>query len=248
MLYKKNLIATLIDRGFRISSSYAAFHKEVLFLKNILLQNGYPLKFIEQQIKKTLSKFFPSNDDVASQSTSQSMESLGVPTEVKPLLFVTYFLGSHSEVLSKDLRSLMKKYLPQFKLRIIYKSGSVIGDLFGFKDKLPLRCMSHFIYKYTCEGCNAFYIGKSYRQYKVRVFEHLGKSFRTGNLLGKPKYSDIREHCLAEDHPVKLSNFSIIDRCRFKNDLPILESLHQKIKKPTIGTHEQSTPLLCFEQ
>ena len=214
-----------MDRGFRICSSYLAFHNEILFLKNILLQSGYPLKFIEQQIKKTLSKFYPTTDDISSQTTSQSDD---VP-RAGNLLFVTYFLGSHSEILSKDLRKLMLEYFPTFNFKIIYKSGSVIGDLFGYKDKLPLRCMSHFIYMYTCDGRNAFYIGKSYRQYKVRVSEHLGKSYRTGDLSTKPPASHIRDHCLAEDHPIKLSNFSIIDKCRFKNDLLYLESLHQKI-------------------
>ena len=138
--------------------------------------------------------------------------------------------------------------MPQLTLRIIYKSGCTIGDLFRFKDRLPESCMSHFIYKYTCEGCNAFYIGKSYRQFKVRVFEHLGISYRTNSLLVRPPHSDIREHCHTEDHPMRQSNFSIIDTCRFKSDLLTLESLHQKTKKPTIGIQMQSTPLLCFEQ
>ena len=44
------------------------------------------------------------------------------------------------------------------------------------------------------------------------------------------------------------SNFVIIDKSRYKNDLLLLESLHQKIKKPSIGTHLQSTPLLSFDQ
>ena len=173
-----------------------------------------------------------------------------VPNEVKPIppiLFIADFLGSHSEKLSDDLRCLFKKYLPDIKIRIIFKTGSTIGALFGFKDKLPKTCMANFIYKYTCESCNAFYIGKSYRQYKARVYEHLGKSFRTEDPLNKPVNSDIRDHCHSEHHAVDPSRFEIIDMWRYKNDLPLLESLHQKLKKPTIGTHTQSTPLLSFD-
>ena len=173
-----------------------------------------------------------------------------VPTEIKPVapvLFIADFLGSHSEKLSSDLRCLFQKYVPSVKIRIIFKTGSAIGDLFGFKDKLPKSCMSNFIYKYTCESCNAFYIGKSYRQFKARVSEHLGKSFRTDETVDKPVNSDIRDHCHSEDHAMDPEKFVIIDRWRHKHDLPLLESLHQKIKKPTIGTHKQSTPLLSFD-
>ena len=124
----------------------------------------------------------------------------------------------------------MREHLPNIKLQIMFKSDCVIGNLFGFKDKLPESCMTKFIYKYTCECCNAFYIGKSYRQFKVRIFEHLGISYRTNSLLVRPPHLDIREHCHTEDHPMRQSNFSIIDTCRFKSDLLTLESLHQKTK------------------
>ena len=162
-------------------------------------------------------------------------------------MFLTYFLGDHSEKLRNDLRTLVRKYLPDIKLEVIFKSGCAIGDLFAFKDKLPESCVTNFIYKYTCESCNAFYIGKSQRQFKVRVFEHIGKSYHTGKFLGCPVHSEIRDHCHDKDHAMVPSNFVIIDKWRYKYDLLLLESLHQKIKKPSIGTHLQSTPLLSFD-
>ena len=173
-----------------------------------------------------------------------------VPTEDKPsppILFIAEFLGSHSEKLGDDLRCLFKKYLPDVKLKVIFSSGSTIGGLFGFKDKLPMSCMANFIYKYTCESCNAFYIGKSYRQYKARISEHMGRSCSTGELLTVPSDSDIRTHCHSEEHHVNPDRFVIIDRWRYKHDLLLLESLHQKTKKPTIGTHTRSSPLLSFD-
>ena len=41
--FKRGLIYTLLDRYFKICSSYHLFHSEVLKLKNILLGNGYPV-------------------------------------------------------------------------------------------------------------------------------------------------------------------------------------------------------------
>ena len=191
--------------------------------------------------KPSINKFF------VPPETPKPTDEDDVPTEVRSIMFITYFLGDHSVKLRNDLRALMREYLPDIKLQVIFKSGCAIGDLFGFKDKLPESCMSNFIYKYTCESCNAFYIGKSYRQFKVRVFEHIGKSYRTGEFLGCPVHSEIRDHCHNKDHAMVPSKFVIIDKWRYKNDLLLLESLHQKLKKPTIGTHLQSTPLLSFD-
>ena len=42
-------------------------------------------------------------------------------------------------------------------------------------------------------------------------------------------------------------NFTIEDSSKGKYGLEILESLHQKVKKPAIGIQQQSTPLLSFE-
>ena len=58
MLNKKNLVATLTYRAFKICSSFLSFHTEIEFLKNLFQINGYPLSFVERQIKKTLDKFF----------------------------------------------------------------------------------------------------------------------------------------------------------------------------------------------
>ena len=175
-------------RAYKISSAYLSLHNELEFLKKIFQLNGHPLDFVERQIRKTLNKFLdppnpPTNVDDY------------IPMEAKSVLFVTYFLGSHSDKLRNDLRNLTKEYLPNAKLQVIFRSGCVIGDLFGFKDKLPESCMSCFIYKYACESCNAFYIGNSYRQFKVRLFEHMGKSYHTGSFLGCPVHSEIGDHC-----------------------------------------------------
>ena len=72
-------------------------------------------------------------------------------------------------------------------------------------------------------------------------------SIRTGVELKVPVASKIREHSLKCKTHINVDNFTILDSLPSKKGILILESLHQKIKKPSIGTHEQSTPLLCFD-
>ena len=147
----------------------------------------------------------------------------------------------------KDLRSIFGESYPQVKLRILCKSCNTIGSHFPFKDTIPENCMFKLIYKYTCENCKAFYIGKTQLQFHVRITQHQGLSARTGNELQTKVASDIRDHSLNCNSQVKNENFEVLDRLHDKYNLTILESLHQKTKKPSIGTQQQSTPLICFD-
>ena len=106
--------------------------------------------------------------------------------------------------------------------------------------------MSNLVYRYTCGGCRASYIGKTDVQFRCRVCQHLGISPRTGDEVTSKVASHIRDHSL-KCTPINTENFKILDRLQSKHGILFLESLHQKMKKPTLGTHEQSTPLLCFD-
>ena len=238
IIYKKNLVSTLCFRAFKICSDYFALDTELNFIKTTLKLNGYPMNFIESNIKRTLDRLyvpFGSNLNL----------NYDVPKAI--VLFPTYFLGDVSKDVAKNLNNLINKYYPQVNLRLIYKSLDTIGSRFRFKDKMPADCLSCLIYQYTCDSCNAVYIGKTAQTFKCRVFQHRGVSPRTGAILATPVQSDIREHCLKHGKQVNGDNFKIIDRSLQKSDLMILESLHQKTKKPTLGTQSQSTPLIMFD-
>ena len=71
----------------------------------------------------------------------------------------------------------------------------------------------------------------------------MGISPRTGAILATPVQLDIRALCLKHGKQINGDTFKIIDRSLQKSDLMILESLHQKTKKPTIRViRTQSTP------
>ena len=237
-LYKKNLVSTLTFRAFKLCSDYFTIDKEIDFIKSVLQLNGYPLSFIETNIKKTINRLYtPYNQP----------ETLNFDVPKPIVLFPTYFLGNVSKSVSKELDSLMSRYYPQIRLRIIYKSLNTIGSRFQVKDKMPVDCMSCIIYQYKCDSCNAIYIGKTEQNFRCRISQHLGVSFRTGVTLSTPVQSDIREHCLKHKQHINRDNFSIIDRTFQKSELLSLESLHQKTKKPSIGKMAQSTPLAMFD-
>src|SRR5678815_3143187 len=57
-IFKINLIKTLFDRGYKISSSYVNFTKELDFLKTLFLKNGFPEFIIDSTFRKLLSAKF----------------------------------------------------------------------------------------------------------------------------------------------------------------------------------------------
>ena len=89
-------------------------------------------------------------------------------------------MGKYSNVVKKKLSMLASNFLIDTKITIIWNSPRKIRNLFSFKDRLPMRLRSKFLYRYVCDGCNSVYIGKSKRHFLVRAYEHLGLSLRTG--------------------------------------------------------------------
>ena len=61
--YKKGLVNCLVFRAWKLCSSYVLFHSEILFVKELLMSNGYPANFIDSIVHRFLSKQF-SNTDV----------------------------------------------------------------------------------------------------------------------------------------------------------------------------------------
>ena len=237
ILYKKNLISTLVFRAFKLSSDCIKFNTDINFVKKVLLSNGYPLHFIEKIIKFTLNKLYVPYDKPESVN-------FDVP---KPIIFFSnYFLGDVSKLVETQLKALFSKYYPQINLRVVYKSVDRLGDHFRLKDPTLRDCMSCLIYQYTCESCNALYIGKTAQHFKIRICQHQGISFRTGASLAVPVNSHIRDHCLGHGQKVNENNFKILDKCFYSSDLETLESLYVKTLKPTINVQSQSTPLMMF--
>ena len=224
MKYKRNLVATLVYRAYHLCSSYESIDLELNEIKNFLNKNGFPQKFLDTWIGKTLNKLI----------NPPKKESLISP-ERKPVFFCMPFLGTHSFQIKKRLTKLLLEFYPQVSLRMVFTSHSSIGSYFRFKDRIPEDLRSSIVYLYKCDSCNASYIGKCERHLRTRTAEHEGRSVRTGCFLSKPSHSAIRDHCHTHDHLFSKQNFSILGSTRDKLELTIMEALFQHLKKSSLG-------------
>ena len=236
LIYKKGLIYCLVFRIFHLCSTWSIIHDEINHLKCFLLNNKYPLSFIESAIRKMLEKLI---------LKSRRLETDSIKKEYNICL---PFLGKQTVILKKRLQKLFSSYYPSGKLKIIFKTGSKLGNIFTYKDKSPFPIQSLLLYLFTCSSCNATYIGKTKRHNKIRMCEHLGISSKTGKNL---KYNSsqatvVREHLETLGHVGEFDCFKILGFAKNDFELLIKESLVITKMRPTLNRQCDSFKLLLF--
>ena len=227
---KYSAISSLLNRAFRISSSYSSLHSELEFMKRFFQNNGFPLNLVYTFIRKFLDIQY------AKPSVSYDVPKL-------QRYFVFPYFGAGSDKMKRDLADILTKFYPYLNPRIVLMNTFSIGSLFRHKDRLPKSCQSAVVYQFCCASCGASYVGSTLRNLHSRIQQHLGKSVRTGRFLSKPDPSPIRDHSHACDTLVTSDNFSILGRSNAGLDLRILESLYIFKNKPSLNNMSSSYPL-----
>nr|CAH8866400.1 unnamed protein product [Trichobilharzia regenti] len=126
--------------------------EELLFLKNILAQNGYPTRFVEKNMKPK-----PKREECDSAPK-------------KTLYLNLNFKGDlAADILKRRISSSLKKTFPAATLRVTFSSRPILRN--NTKDKLSHMTNSMCIYQFTC-SCGARYIGRCMRVLSKRVREH----------------------------------------------------------------------------
>ena len=236
--YKKGLMYTLLHRGFSLCTNWSKFKSELLILKSIMGKNGYPRHFVDKCIKTFFDKM----------STPKQL----VPTVSKKELRICLpYMGIDSLKIRKELLKFAKVYLPaSCKLQIIFSSQNRLGDYFKFKDKIPLQCRSLVLYRFVCNKCNLIYYGKTFRHFKVRVYEHLGKSLKTDKPYTYNSKNTNNTTVLNHIHNCKckasIDDFKIIGSAKNDYHLRIKESIIIKKDNPILNKTVKSIPLSLF--
>ena len=237
--YKKGLVYCLLFRVFTLTVCWEKFHVEVLFLRNLFRKNLFPEHVIDKCIKVFLNKKFNCN--------------VRHIVEKQKFIVSLPFLGKYSNDIKRKLLALASKHLKGcVQVQIIWNSTRKIRNSFVFKDRLPMHLRSKILYKYTCDGCNSVYIGKTVRHFLVRAYEHLGVSIRTGrSFTYNPKNlnnTSVLNHLHQSGCRGELANFEIIGGARNDFFLKVKESLLIKKFKPTLlNQSSKSTPLYLFD-
>ena len=233
--YKSSLITTLLYRRFTIVSDYHKLHEEIVMLKSVLRQNGYPTRFLDKIISKFLDKSFEKRVTITT-----------VPKKILRLVLPS--LGTQSLRLKKRLNKLFKEQLPSGKLEMVFRTTQRMPSCFRFKDAIPRSLLSGIIYEYKCPRCISRYIGSTYRYWEKRLEEHLHISSITGKpLKGLQSFAPLY-HAKGKCCVNSSDDFCIIGKEKDQHLIRFNESIFINHCKSSLNTKEDNTKLVLFTQ
>ena len=156
------------------------------------------------------------------------------------------FMGKMSALVKSGLSTSLYERQPFCKVKIPFKTSNHLKNYFSFEDVVPKPLHSCQIYNFTCQSCNASYIGKTFRHMKVRVSEHQGVSLQTGKHLKGTLSTSVSNHMLDCNHIVAWDDFKVLDRESNHWLLEIKESLFIKRDRPLFSKNIYSEELFLF--
>ena len=118
-------------------------------------------------------------------------------------------------------------YCKSTNMKIVF-SPFKVGNLFSVKGSVPKYLRSSVVYRFTCPGCNASYIGETTRYLTTGIKEQLESDSKSHIF----KHLDTNRKCK------KLCNaecFQIIDSATSSYRLKLKEAMYVTWKKPLLN-------------
>lgn len=207
-MHKRSAFNSMIFRMCKVPLSDKNYEKELSFIYETAVINGYSKDMIDSLVKKTKRRIHLHNI-----------------TSLKPIVDKPKFSAINFHPLAHNA---VKQCFDNNNVKLIPKSSQKISQLLNStKDRRASNERSG-IYKAVCDepNCNAIYIGQTRRELKTRIKEHLNY---IRNL--EPYKSGIAHHAIEHRHNINENNFTLLKSEQFLNRLNILESLYIYINK-----------------
>ena len=217
--YKKGLINTLLFRAHKINSSKEGFEREVGKIKELLEKNSFPSHFIQAGVEKFMTKL-PLVGPSSSQAGDKGSGSLK--------FFRLPYRGKFSSVTQKKIGQICAEYCTDLKVKIVFDTCK-LSSFLSPKDKLPLLYKSNLVYKFSCGGCEATYIGETSKSYQIRAYEHLN----TDESSAIYKHLHSSPHCLRSSSEEQ--NFEVLAMANFYQDRKVKEAICIKQQSPDLN-------------
>ena len=183
---------------------------------DILEKNLFPAHLIEKVINRYIT---------GTQSNHCPRGSL--PTTSPSFYFKLPYIGHFSAVTQKKIRHFIERYCNNLDIKLVFSSFKIV-NLFGVKDPVPGGLCSLLVYKFACAGCNACYVGETYRHFSTRVREHLAID-RVSHIF---KHLQNSEHCRAL---CSADCFHVLDHASTSSQLKIKEAIHIQREQPSLN-------------
>ena len=146
--HKKGLVNSLVFRAWKLCSSYVLFHSEIMFVKELLMSNGYPANSIVLSIDFSVK-------------SSQTLISCSLMVPIRIYLCLPYVGELATNEFVRQVRWLIAKVAPCVEPRLVFRAAQKLSCLTRLKSKLNVLSRSDVVYQISCSLCEAFYVGKT---------------------------------------------------------------------------------------
>ena len=150
------------------------------------------------------------------------------------------YIGNISEKSKHRLDEIVSKFCKTTTSVKIAFISHKISSYFSLKDKKLKQLSALVVYKFTCSGCNATYIGCTRRHLETRAYEHINRD----------KDSHIYKHIHAnkcKENQHSRASFEIIDRANTFYTLKIKEAMHIQWQNPVINGQKKTSVRLTLK-
>jgi hypothetical protein len=190
--YKRSLVIIMLNRAFRLSSSWKHFVEECDRLKSVFANLRYSLRLVDSIISEFVSKKY-----------AEMNSSIPTVYEKRDVICVALPFKDHksSDIIRRQLAGLSS--VIGRALEPVFNSRKIKEEVQVQEMKPPIVNQQRVVYRYKCDLCDADYVGYTGRHLHQRVDEH--------------KRSVIGKH-MREDHEEDASRIegclSILQKCQ----------------------------------
>ena len=220
--YKRSLITTMLNRAYRLSSSWHHFSNECERLKTLFDRLKYPPRLVDSVISTFIDQQYKATNQDPESSKQKVLRIASPSKDQKSADDVKKQLANLSNVIGT-------------KIQPVYTSRKIGKDLAVSEVKPPLVNKQNVVYKFECDLCDADYIGYTSRHLHQRIDEHRNSAI--GRHV-KEKHG--------EDAEKIVNCFSVLRKCQGKYDCLLYEMLYIKQHKPSLNTQSDSIQAKVF--
>ena len=179
--YKKSVVVGFIHRIYRACSSWSHFHDSITEAKDVLINNQYPLDFVESLINSTLKSILVCSDDTINTSCHSessescdnniSLDSNACFNQFEEKDKFKFFINYRGKLTEKLAVSFKKLNAPCRLIMTMKKTKFILPSLKPF---VPDMLRNNVVYKIQCPRCQSSYVGQTTRHLQQRFKEHIG--------------------------------------------------------------------------
>ena len=152
----------MLNRAFKLSSTWKLFHQECERLKVTFSRLCYPEELVQSTIRQFIESKV-SEDAPTQQQELKKQDPIRIVLPFKDQKSANSMLGDLSRKINVDISP-------------VYTSRKIKDEIKVREDKPPLVNQQCVVYNFQCNLCDAGYVGYTCRHLHQRIEEHKGST------------------------------------------------------------------------